>query len=821
MTPSIAIPPSTSTPSSTIGVTASESVAAPSFASRLSTGPPAISDQLGYGYQFNAVPAQQACDTSTDLLGPASWQFGLSPSTSQRQYQNDGTLDAFVNQYNAQLQPQAIDFLSPNLAAHPMASDLSTDTSLSAAYNATVEPLNPTLAFSMGECAHELFATNDNVAGTEYMHHNLHSSSTSDSTFEIRSQSSSDNGWNLIDFPSGRSFDSFQDSATPSAVSSSAASTYPAVSTAGLAGIGSSNICVDPTQTVSVHVRANSESSGSDAPLSAYSFSSWEDITFPLRSPEPDINRDAASLQQQQQQQQNVTQPQRTISSPVQKRSLPLQHRTITPSVVNGPLVVQSPAPAAPSASVRSTSPNSGGSRCSPSRRRRKSPNSSKINKAAVTKKTSPSQGARKDVPGERRVGRRKGPLRPDQRQQAHEIRKLRACLRCKFLKKTCDKGDPCGGCQPSHARLWQVPCTRIDIKDVNFFMKEWKADFQRHVNMTSSVANIKGFSSYERPLFVTHGYGVFLPIDAREVYVHDDSGFGLDWVEAFDVEPKEYEVTTAKLSAGSKGISSDILSQYLDRHIDGNFEYFIDEYYGGTVFITELLKTAYRYYLKKQLPIIRKALKLVVAYNLTTHVTMIKGMTEEESKYGRIDNESSRYYGETMAPVMINFQVKFAMAEMWRELQKEVLEGLSALYSSVYSGEKLKNWPTIFVLASILLLVWEQMQFDAQYRAPDCASTQKFCHEMETIPVGVVVGLFQAISQKLPAFKEWDTQKHQQLLNSDEAVCNAMTEVQEHVSKYGKSIIFSHFSSVCMILYSNFHPRGLSKITRRCQIRS
>ena len=37
----------------------------------------------------------------------------------------------------------------------------------------------------------------------------------------------------------------------------------------------------------------------------------------------------------------------------------------------------------------------------------------------------------------EKRIGRRKGPLRPEQRRQACEIRKLGACLRCKFLKKT------------------------------------------------------------------------------------------------------------------------------------------------------------------------------------------------------------------------------------------------------------------------------------------------------------------------------------------------------------------------------------------------
>lgn len=63
----------------------------------------------------------------------------------------------------------------------------------------------------------------------------------------------------------------------------------------------------------------------------------------------------------------------------------------------------------------------------------------------------------------------------------------------------------------------------------------------------------------------------------------------------------------------------------------------------------------------------------------------------------------------------------------------------------------------------------------------------EKFCNDMETIPVGVIVGLFQAISQKLPAFTDWETQKHHHLLFSNPDVCNTMTEVREHVKQYGK----------------------------------
>jgi len=96
-----------------------------------------------------------------------------------------------------------------------------------------------------------------------------------------------------------------------------------------------------------------------------------------------------------------------------------------------------------------------------------------------------------------------------------------------------------------------------------------------------------------------------------------------------------------------------------------------------------------------------------------------------------------------------------------------------------------LKNWPTIFILASVLLAVWECMQFDCHYRVPDAAAVEKFCNDMESTPVGVIVGLFQAISQKLPSFLEWDTAKHHHLLASNQDVCNTMTEVRDHVVQH------------------------------------
>lgn len=67
-----------------------------------------------------------------------------------------------------------------------------------------------------------------------------------------------------------------------------------------------------------------------------------------------------------------------------------------------------------------------------------------------------------------------------------------------------------------------------------------------------------------------------------------------------------------------------------------------------------------------------------------------------------------------------------------------------------------------------------------------DKTMVNQFCNDMESTPVGVIVNLFLAISQKLPALSEWDTHKHHNLLNSNQAVCDALTEVRDNVNRHG-----------------------------------
>jgi hypothetical protein len=522
----------------------------------------------------------------------------------------------------------------------------------------------------------------------------------------------------------------------------------------------------NPSQTL--HLRTNSDSSEGGNSLEYGSFEEIAPFPYSPFSPESDGQGDSSSHRN-------------CFSADNHHHA----QESVSPTAAVAPVPIKTEPSTrhSPGSGAGSTSPPS-----SSSSRRNSGPRKSPISKQpkTVVRRISASK---KDNTGEKKVGRRKGPLLPEQRKQASEIRKLRACLRCKFLKKTCDKGEPCAGCQPSHARLWQVPCTRIDIKDIGYFMKDWKADHERHFPPNVSAYTVTGFSAKESLMWITHGYGFALPVMVREVFVADGGCFEANWVETWSTSAdgrNDFETLTARLDVGAEGVRVDALSEYLDKHLDGPFEDFIDDYFDGTPFITEILKTAHRYYVKEKLPVIRKALKLVLAYNLTHNITMIENQGAETHMDGQVNDEDSKFYGRTAAPVMINFQIKCALADMWRELQKDILEELSSLYSGVYAGEKMKNWPTIFMLASILLAVWEEMQFDCHYRYPDPAAVNKFCSDMETTPVGVIVGLFHAISQKLPAFTEWDTAKHGQLLHNNVAVCEAMTEVREHVVKHG-----------------------------------
>lgn len=226
---------------------------------------------------------------------------------------------------------------------------------------------------------HGLPEMSSSYAGPQHV---VDSSSPTDTYLEIRSlgSSSSDNGWSAIE--PRNSIDFFPEQ----------------------------GIFINPTQTL--HDRSLSESSYST------SLGSFVELSNPTNSPTSDTNLES---------------PFNTVNRRVSFDHT--SHGSQSPTAVSPVAIVRPiPVPIKKSSSpTRSPTSQSSASSSPPSRKpSRRSPIAAKT---AETKVRKQSQNGKPE--SEKRVGKRKGPLKPDQRKQASEIRKLRACLRCKFLKKT------------------------------------------------------------------------------------------------------------------------------------------------------------------------------------------------------------------------------------------------------------------------------------------------------------------------------------------------------------------------------------------------
>lgn len=262
-------------------------------------------------------------------------------------------------------------------------------------------------------------------------------SSPTDTYLEVRSltSSSSDNSWSVVEHnhhnayhhqhqPHQHSFDSSPPFPDHAAVSNH-----------------DNTVFINPSQTL--HNRSLSESSYSDLDLDLdldhhhqqqqhprNSFGSFLELSHPLSSPTSDGNLELEYN------------PPRRVSCDL------ASHSSSSPTAIS-PVALVRPMPVINNNNSNNKTSNSGSptrspkahsqsSGTSPPTRRpsRKSPIAAKTAETRVRKLPHNSSSNRPEV-SEKRVGKRKGPLNPDQRKQASEIRKLRACLRCKFLKKT------------------------------------------------------------------------------------------------------------------------------------------------------------------------------------------------------------------------------------------------------------------------------------------------------------------------------------------------------------------------------------------------
>ena len=337
------------------------------------------------GHGFHQHPAVQHSPTYLN-----DWQ--IQQSSAPLPYDQGATSLGmqYAGTYAVPFQTSPADFIPATQA--PVESGLS----MGASYLPIGGPLD-NMPFNWQDFQSDLmgFATPDGLPDMELAPQSLPDNSPTDTYLEVRSltSSSSDNGWATIEF-NRHSYDSSYHDAQTGAI-------------------------FNPSQTL--HNRSLSESSYSDMEQqSRHSFGSFVEVPYALNSPDSDnnldldYNQDYGNLQQQ------------DMDYPGPQTST-----AVSPSAVVGPVPIKksSSQPRSPVFQKLSSPPAR--------RQSRKSP----IAKATKPVIRRPSQSTKQD--SEKRVGRRRGPLRPDQRKQAGEIRKVGACLRCKFLKKTVSADTP------------------------------------------------------------------------------------------------------------------------------------------------------------------------------------------------------------------------------------------------------------------------------------------------------------------------------------------------------------------------------------------
>ena len=264
--------------------------------------------------------------------------------------------------------------------------------SLDASYLPLTNQLDNSVPFEYQDFSHNLlpYPVSNGLPDMNMPLQNLPNSPT-DTALEVRSLSSSDNGWTSIDYQHPSLDGSFQDTQ-----------------------IGA---IFNPEQTL--HGRTFSDSSYSDVERqSRNSWGSYVDIPqHAIGSPGSDPG-DSSGVEFHSPHLSN--QP----TSPVIKQEEQSSRPMIVASSAVKPLRIKT------SSSPQRSPPSTG--RVSPPGRRQSKKNSGKATKPTIRR-----QSQVPKIETEKRVGRRKGPLRPEQRKQACEIRKLGACIRCKFLKKT------------------------------------------------------------------------------------------------------------------------------------------------------------------------------------------------------------------------------------------------------------------------------------------------------------------------------------------------------------------------------------------------
>lgn len=202
------------------------------------------------------------------------------------------------------------------------------------------------------------------------------------------------------------------------------------------------------------------------------------------------------------------------------------------------------------------------------------------------------------------------------------------------FFKKECDESNPCAACLASHTSVLQVPCTRIDIKDLGYFMGT--NNFQTSISILDAPEETEdSYKLYgiDEVLQIGHGFGYSLPISLGRS--HGKAGpVKLSWVEFCHDKLQSLEGSTSCIAAATKLTSAE-LSDYVEQHfackIWIDFWGSYNSFKSPEIKLTgDTMASISKFDLQAKIPAVTKALKLWVASNLADEIVVLGGSGDQ-----------------------------------------------------------------------------------------------------------------------------------------------------------------------------------------------
>ncbi|KAI9704143.1 MAG: hypothetical protein M1836_007004 [Candelina mexicana] len=369
-----------------------------------------------------------------------------------------------------------------------------------------------------------------------------------------------------------------------------------------------------------------------------------------------------------------------------------------------------------------------------------------------------------------RRGGRTKG-LSVESRKKAHDIRNIRACWRCFFLRNSCSDHDVCNGCKNVKFHLYRMPCDRSRLSDrMDLILPDVIiSEYAPHRLMEFCNEHVAHWSNNPIRFQLTFGYGPPLCFEGVELVPRGpELLWGLQHVTDDDSQSSQLVRKVSPpigLIAQSPEHDQLEISQYLDDFVSRWLVQWPNSCFEGKTeaFQREMLRLVCQYYNDwaggaKWHELLRKTLKLQILSYIGGRILTLpneddpsKGIMGREAVRQMLLNPGSTYYEPDTSPRMANRQVKSVMSNLYKNLFTEVLTQLEEMIRY----RKGDTWGPSFCIMLLLAMIFEDTQISIDI-AVQCENTRgrfemdrayalERCHDIEANVFDFFIEIFHS----------------------------------------------------------------------------